>query len=39
MWVDNSILVRAGGQVVAENREAPGRGARIVIDLPAADVS
>jgi signal transduction histidine kinase len=37
LWVVRDIVVRAGGRVRAE--DAPGGGARIVIDLPAADVS
>jgi signal transduction histidine kinase len=37
LWVVHDIVVRAGGRVRAE--DAPSGGARIVIDLPAADVS
>jgi signal transduction histidine kinase len=37
LWVVHDIVVRAGGRVHAE--DAPSGGARIVIDLPAADVS
>ena len=37
LWVVHDIVVRAGGRVHAE--DAAGGGARIVIDLPAADGS
>jgi len=37
LWVVHDIVARAGGGVRAE--DAPSGGARIVIDLPAADVS
>ena len=37
LWVVHDIVVRAGGRVHAE--DAASGGARIVIDLPAADVS
>ena len=37
LWVVHDIVVRAGGRVRAE--DASSGGARIVIDLPAADVS
>jgi signal transduction histidine kinase len=37
LWVVHDIVVRAGGRVRAE--DAASGGARIVIDLPAADIS
>jgi signal transduction histidine kinase len=37
LWVVHDIVVRAGGRARVE--DAPSGGARIVIDLPAADVS
>jgi K+-sensing histidine kinase KdpD len=36
LWVVHDIVVRAGGRVRAE--DAASGGARIVIDLPSADV-
>jgi signal transduction histidine kinase len=37
LWVVHDIVARAGGRVLAD--DAAGGGARIVIDLPAADAS